>query len=197
MRFIAAPGIESPNMRRDNETLKRTNGERMGTSSAQGPTRRSFLRYAGAGMALIPLVNLAGCSPADDPGPERRPATQPDPQRLTPEEQVPPSAPPESPAPTPPESTRQLVYLDENDPDAQALAYTHDAANVDREAQPRYAPGQVCANCSLYQTRLGGEVQVETGAEPVSEVPGWGGCTIFPGRLVNAAGWCSAWVPRA
>jgi hypothetical protein len=168
----------------------------MGSSSQLDATRRSFLRFAGAGVVLIPLVNLAGCSPADDPGPERAPATDPNAQRLSPQEQVPPTT-PASPPQTPAGSTREFVYLDENDPDAQALAYTHDAANVDADAHPRFAPGQVCANCSLYQTRLGGEVQAETGADPVAEVPGWGGCTIFPGRLVNAAGWCSAWVPRA
>ncbi len=167
----------------------------MGTSVPQGPTRRSFLKLGGASLALIPLVNLAGCSPSpEDPGPERAPTIDPNAERRSPQEQVPRQ--PVSPRTTPAES-RELVYLDENDRDAQALAYTHDAAEVDPQQHPRYEQGQVCATCSLYQTRLGGEVQAATGQDPVAEVPGWGGCTLFPGRLVNAAGWCSAWVPRA
>jgi hypothetical protein len=24
----------------------------------------------------------------------------------------------------------------------------------------------------------------------------WRGCTAFPGKLVNAKGWCSAWVEK-
>jgi hypothetical protein len=191
-------------MRRENDLLQVRalsclHGGCMGTSAQPGPTRRSFLKLGGASLALIPLVNLTGCSPSpEDPGPERAPAVDPNAERLPPQQQVPPQpAPPVTPPATPPESTRELVRLDENDPDAQALAYTHDAAEVDPQQHPRFEQGQVCANCSLYQARLGGEVQTGTGQDPADEVPGWGGCTLFPGRLVNAAGWCSAWVPRA
>ena len=75
--------------------------------------------------------------------------------------------------------------LDENDPTAQALGYRHDVADVDTGKFPRSAPVNGvqpnCANCALFQAK-GGEQ--------------WGGCAIFPGKHVNAAGWCSAWAPK-
>jgi hypothetical protein len=168
-------------------------------SSHQGTSRRRFLKIGGTGLALIPVVNLVACSPApEDPGQERAPGVDPNGERFSPQEQVPPQpAPPATPPATPAESTREMAYLDENAPDAQALSYTHDASTVDPAAHPRYEQGQVCSNCALYQVRVEGEVQTGTGQDPVEDVPGWGGCTLFPGRLVNAAGWCSAWVPRA
>jgi hypothetical protein len=160
----------------------------MSTPSAHGRSRRTFLKLGGAGLALIPLVNLTGCSPRDDADTQRAPA-DPDAQRLQ-APQVPPPSPPV-------DADREFVFLDEDAPDAQALSYVHDAADVDADAHPRYEAGQVCANCSLYQDGVAGVVQTESGQVPVGEVSGWGGCTIFPGRLVNAAGWCSAWVPSA
>lgn len=75
-----------------------------------------------------------------------------------------------------------LQRLDQSDPQAQALAYVNDAATVDTAAQPRFEAGQACANCTLF---LG-----EDGAE-------WGPCSIFPGKLVNAKGWCSVYAPKA
>lgn len=66
--------------------------------------------------------------------------------------------------------------LSEDDAQAQSLSYTHDASTVDH---PAYREGSTCANCQLYQ------------GEPGSE---WGPCPIFGGRLVNANGWCTAWV---
>jgi len=72
--------------------------------------------------------------------------------------------------------------LDEKDPQAQALGYQHDAAKVDKAKFKNYQAGQTCANCQQYQ------------GKPKDE---WGGCTIFPGKQVNAKGWCSAWVKKA
>lgn len=71
--------------------------------------------------------------------------------------------------------------LSEDDPTAQALGYVHDAADVDRDRFPRFEEGQLCANCNL----ITGDKEAE-----------WVGCGIFPGKLVNANGWCSAWVPK-
>ncbi len=68
-----------------------------------------------------------------------------------------------------------LERLSEDDPAAQALAYVHDAADAD---DPAYEEGQTCANCALY-TDVDGE---------------WGRCSVFPGKLVAAAGWCNVWV---
>jgi hypothetical protein len=69
----------------------------------------------------------------------------------------------------------------EDDPAARALGYVHNASNVDANRYPRYESGQLCSNCNLIQG---------------SDGDAWRPCDIFPGRLVAANGWCSAWVPR-
>ncbi len=81
------------------------------------------------------------------------------------------------------------VKIAEDDPLAIAFGYKHDAEDVDIEKFPkRAAPAnemflagedQFCDNCGQY---------AETEA-------GWGTCTIFPGKLVAAKGWCNVWVP--
>lgn len=73
-----------------------------------------------------------------------------------------------------------LPKVDENGPQAQALGYRHDASTVDTAKYANFAAGNLCSNCQLYQG----------GAE-------WGKCGIFPGQVVNANGWCSAWVKKA
>ncbi|HEX5787354.1 MAG TPA: high-potential iron-sulfur protein [Woeseiaceae bacterium] len=75
-----------------------------------------------------------------------------------------------------------LPHLSPDDPMAQAMKYTHDASTVDASAKPNPAENQNCANCAL--------IQGEDGAE-------WRPCQIFPGKLVNANGWCSVWAPKA
>ena len=76
--------------------------------------------------------------------------------------------------------------VSEDDPSAKALGYKHDATAVDTAKYPRRAgpegAKQFCDNCKLYSA----------GSEE-----GWGGCSIFPGKEVNAKGWCNAWVPAA
>ncbi len=74
-----------------------------------------------------------------------------------------------------------LPQLDESDPMAGALKYKHDATQAprtDKAGTP--AAEQVCSNCQLAQ----GEGE-------------WLGCSIFPGKAVNANGWCTAWIKRA
>lgn len=75
--------------------------------------------------------------------------------------------------------------LEESDPTAVALGYVHDATKTDTAKFPkRKGPEgekQFCDNCSLYAGKEGEE---------------WGGCSIFGGKLVNAKGWCNAWVPK-
>ncbi len=70
--------------------------------------------------------------------------------------------------------------VDENDATAKALKYVHDAGQVD--AGTRGGDDRFCDNCQFY-----------TG-DPSSE---WGPCTLFPGKSVNAKGWCSAWAKKA
>lgn len=79
-----------------------------------------------------------------------------------------------------PASASALVKLDEKDPQALALGYVNDATQVDAKKYPTYKPGQNCANCVQLQGRDGF----------------WRPCTIFPGKLVNAKGWCNVWVQK-
>jgi hypothetical protein len=72
--------------------------------------------------------------------------------------------------------------LDEKDAQAAALGYVADATRVDVKKFPKFAAGQNCASCSLFQGKSGDKA---------------GGCSIFPGKQVAAAGWCSAWVKKA
>jgi hypothetical protein len=72
--------------------------------------------------------------------------------------------------------------VSEKDPQAQALGYVADAKRADKARFPKYAPGQRCAVCQLYQ-----------GAATAPTAP----CAIFGGKLVAGPGWCSAYTPRA
>ena len=73
-------------------------------------------------------------------------------------------------------------HVDEKDPQAEALGYKHDATKVDSKKFANYQPGQTCATCLQFQAK---------GKEE------WAPCTIFPGKQVNAKGWCTAWVKKA
>lgn len=70
----------------------------------------------------------------------------------------------------------------ENDPTAQGLGYKADASKVDKAKFPKFAAGQNCANCALYQAKAGAAA---------------GGCPLFAGKQVAAKGWCSAWAKKA
>ena len=72
--------------------------------------------------------------------------------------------------------------LSESDPQAVALGYKVDVKEVDKTKFPKYAAGQTCSNCQLYQ------------AKPVDVS---GPCTLFQNKLVRSQGWCSAWVKKA
>lgn len=72
--------------------------------------------------------------------------------------------------------------VEESDPTAVALGYRHDATKVDPKKFPKYQPGQICANCALYQGKA---------SDP------WAPCPALAGKLVNAKGWCTAWVKKA
>ena len=74
-----------------------------------------------------------------------------------------------------------MPHLSEDDPSAVALKYHHDAAEAPRTDKAGTPAGkQNCANCQL--SKGDGE---------------WIECSIFPGKAVNANGWCTAWVPKA
>jgi hypothetical protein len=74
---------------------------------------------------------------------------------------------------TSPAGQAQLPLISEQDPAAKAVHYVEDASHAKAAAS-----GADCSNCSLYGT-AGGAAQ--------------GTCSLFPGKLVKAAGWCSSW----
>ena len=71
--------------------------------------------------------------------------------------------------------------LAETDAQAAALGYKADATKTDKTKYPKYAAGQQCSSCALYQGA----------AAPA------GACPLFAGKQVSAKGWCSAWAKKA
>lgn len=81
--------------------------------------------------------------------------------------------------------TTQRAFAADLDPkDAQALSlgYVTDAAKADKSKFPRYAAGQMCGNCQLYQ------------AKPTDAS---GPCALFAGKAVPSKAWCGAYVKKA
>jgi hypothetical protein len=79
----------------------------------------------------------------------------------------------------------QLAFaadVDPKDPQAAALGYVPDATQADKTKFPKYAAGQTCANCTLYQGKAGDAS---------------GPCPLFAGKTVAAKGWCSAYAKKA
>ena len=74
-------------------------------------------------------------------------------------------------------SAAEMPLVGADDPTAKALKYVGDASKSS-DAKP----GSKCANCKLYQ-----------GAADSTE----GGCLLFPGKSVKAAGWCSSWTAKS
>ena len=80
------------------------------------------------------------------------------------------------------DSVRAQARLDEKDPQAIALGYVADAGRADAKKFPKYAPGQNCAGCALFQGKAGDAA---------------GNCPLYAGKQVSAKGWCSAWAKKA
>jgi len=74
------------------------------------------------------------------------------------------------------------AMVDEKDPQAAALAYKADASTVDKAKQPKFAAGQNCGSCALFQ----GKASDASGA-----------CPLFAGKKVSSKGWCSAYAKKA
>lgn len=79
-------------------------------------------------------------------------------------------------------ATTAEAMVDETDPQAKALGYVADARRVDTRKYPKYAAGQVCTDCALYQGNATDKA---------------GGCPLFGARQVAGPGWCSAWARKA
>ena len=76
----------------------------------------------------------------------------------------------------------QAAMVAEKDPQAAALGYVADATKADTKKFPKYAAGQNCTSCALYQGKPGDAA---------------GNCPLFAGKQVAAKGWCSAWAKKA
>lgn len=139
--------------------------------------RRRFLKIAGSGAALVPIIGLAGCSGGNDSAPAA--AAKPSTDAAAAAKDAAKSMEAEVKAAAP--SGAEMPRLAVDDPQAKSLSYVEDAKSVDSARQPRYQPGQACSNCALFQDKDGAE---------------WAGCSIFPGKLVAAAGWCSVYAPK-
>ncbi|MBK6862429.1 MAG: high-potential iron-sulfur protein [Ideonella sp.] len=72
--------------------------------------------------------------------------------------------------------------VDEKDSQAVALGYVADARRVDVKKFPKFAAGQNCANCALFQGKATDKA---------------GGCPLFGAKQVAGPGWCSAWAKKA
>ncbi len=73
------------------------------------------------------------------------------------------------------------AMVDEKGPQAAALGYVADATHADAKKFPKYAAGQMCSVCALYQGKPGDAA---------------GACPLFAGQQVAAKGWCSAWAKK-
>jgi hypothetical protein len=74
-----------------------------------------------------------------------------------------------------------LPHVQAADPLAVALAYHESAKTVEAAKFPMYKPEQKCANC----LQLKG-----------TEGDAWRPCNLFPGKLVNAEGWCKVYIKK-
>lgn len=75
------------------------------------------------------------------------------------------------------ESMAADVPLKEDEPLARQHAYVEDFGKVDVKRFPEFKDTQKCGSCQIYE----------------DHGKGWGGCAIFPGKLVKETGWCDAW----
>jgi hypothetical protein len=74
------------------------------------------------------------------------------------------------------------ALVDEKGPQATGLGYVAEAKRADKKKYPKFAAGQQCSGCALYQGKPGDKA---------------GGCPLFAGQQVASAGWCSAWAKKA
>ena len=142
-------------------------------------TRRQLIQS----ISAIPLITAAGatallaaCGKKETaevaaPTPAPAPAAEPAP-----------AAAPVAEAPAAPAATVATGPLvDEKDAAAIGLGYVAVATKADKTKFPKYADGQQCGNCALYQ---GGAAEQ-------------GGCPLFAGKQVVSKAWCSAYNKKA
>jgi High potential iron-sulfur protein len=69
-------------------------------------------------------------------------------------------------------------HLGVKDPAAVALGYVENVSQIDLQKNPSYEKGSTCENCSQLQGAAGAPFRP---------------CSLFPGKVVSAGGWCSGW----
>jgi len=72
--------------------------------------------------------------------------------------------------------------LSDTDPLAVSLGYKSDGGKTDKTKYSKYAAGQSCANCAIFQAKATDTM---------------GACPLFAGKQVSAKGWCSAYAKKA
>lgn len=78
---------------------------------------------------------------------------------------------------------QELPAVAADDPTAVALKYVEDATKAERADKMGVAgKDQTCVNCQFVQ-----------GKDGDARRP----CALFPGKSVNAAGWCMSWTKKA
>lgn len=80
-----------------------------------------------------------------------------------------------------PAAAGALPHVGPADPVGMALSYIESAKAVDAKKFPNFKPEQKCANCLQSKGKEG---------------EAWLPCNLFPGKLVNAQGWCKAYVKK-
>ncbi len=80
------------------------------------------------------------------------------------------------------QAAAQAAMVAETDANAVGLGYKANATKVDKAKYPKYAAGQVCTNCALFQGKATDKA---------------GGCPLFGAKQVAGPGWCSAWAKKA
>jgi len=75
----------------------------------------------------------------------------------------------------------QAPMVAESDATATSLGYKADASKVDKTKFPKFAAGQNCGSCALFQGKAGDKA---------------GACPLFAGKQVSSAGWCSAYAKK-
>jgi hypothetical protein len=76
----------------------------------------------------------------------------------------------------------QASMVAEADANATSLGYKADASKVDKTKFPKFAAGQNCGNCALFQGKAADKA---------------GNCPLFAGKQVAGKGWCNAWAKKA
>jgi High potential iron-sulfur protein len=78
--------------------------------------------------------------------------------------------------------TAAPATVPDTDPQAMALGYKTDGSKTDTQKYPKYAAGQSCSGCILFQGKTGDSA---------------GSCAVFGNKTVSSKGWCSAWTKKA